>query len=271
MPRIGLSFAEVAAAFEKILTAGEQPTAEKVHELLGKGSIPSIQKFLNQIFEQSRLDLISSETPEPSQPAIENRNELPHDLLTSTETPVQVEEIAPLHISSEELSRETASLEPRAETSASSETSTDNEGAHTGHNKKFKRERFNRHSNNQGSHNQHASQNRQVEFEEAVETPLEQLPEQTLIIKIRRLESILLKEQMRREVAERIMDETKEYADSIKEQVAQRINDLRQNMDIVIEQLKAQLREQKQNFDQDLKFYQEELSKANEKIASMMK
>ena len=105
----------------------------------------------------------------------------------------------------------------------------------------------------------------------AAEKPLEELADDTLVAKIRRLESILLKEQMRRDVAERIMIETKDYADTIKEQVSQRINDLRQNMDEVIEQLKTQLREQKHNDDQDLKYYQEQLSKANEKIASLAK
>jgi len=78
----------------------------------------------------------------------------------------------------------------------------------------------------------------------------------------------IIKEQMRHEVAECITLETKNYADSIKEQVSQRINELKQNMDIAAKQLKTQLREQKQNFDQDLKYYQEQVSKANEKLAS---
>ena len=128
-----------------------------------------------------------------------------------------------------------------------------------------KRERFNSNSNAN-------SNNTRLEFEAPPEeAPLESLSDETLIGKIRRLESILMKEQMRREVAERIMIDTKDYADSIKEQVSQRINDLKQNMDLIIEQLGVQLREQKQNFDQDLKYYQEQLSKANEKIASQVK
>jgi len=96
---------------------------------------------------------------------------------------------------------------------------------------------------------------------------LEQQSEEQLVTKIRQLESILSKEEMRREVAERITLETKDYADSIKEQVSQRINELKQNMDLVVEQLKTQLREQKQNFEQDLEHYQKQLAKANEALA----
>ena len=89
---------------------------------------------------------------------------------------------------------------------------------------------------------------------------------EALVIKIRRLESTLLKEQARRETAEKIALETKDYADMIKEQVAHRINDLRQNMDLVIEQLKTQLREQKQSYADDLKSYQDQINKANQSL-----
>ena len=46
MARIGINVAEVAAAFEKLLTQGEQPTAEKIQSFLGKGTAPVIQKHL---------------------------------------------------------------------------------------------------------------------------------------------------------------------------------------------------------------------------------
>ncbi len=247
MARIGINFAEVAAAFEKLLTQGEQPTAEKIHALLEKGTIPVIQKHLNHIFEQSRLDLIQPDAQEPAN--VQNHNEPPAEInveLTSltNDIPVAPQEVSP--------------QEPTVSPNASvAEETTDKD-------RRFnRRDRFN---------NRHNHQNRAVELEEPIaEKPLEELSDDTLITKIRRLESILMKEQVRREVAERIMIETKDYADTIKEQVAQRINDLRQNMDEVIEQLKTQLREQKHNYDQDLKYYQEQLSKANEKLAGSLK
>lgn len=254
MPRVSLNSAEVAAAFEKLLISGEQPTAEKIHELLGKGTLPAIQNRLNEIFEQSRMDLLSI-------PTTENQSALPADLLNpAPEAPTPVE--VPAAIVSEPV----IAIEIPPMTA---EQPSDNNPSQNG--RKFKRERFTR-QNNGGHNNNNGNQNnRHSEFEEPVEVSLENLSEETLAIKIRRLESFLLKEQMRREVAERIAEETRDYAESIKEQVAQRINDLRQNMDIIIEQLKVQLREQKQNFDQDLNYYQEQLAKANEKIASLVK
>lgn len=272
MPRVGLSFAEVAAAFEKLLTQGEQPTAERIHELLGKGTVSGIQKYLTQIFEQSRLDLVTQADDQPKH--VDNHNALSGDLLA----PPLGQEVepapAPVEIPQEEPVKEPTppqevpNIEPaviptQEPTEIPFENPSENAQGRDGK-RNFKRDRFN--------NNRHSHGSRQSELEEApIEIPLEDLPDETLVAKIRRLESILLKEQMRREVAERIMMDTQDYADLIKEQVSQRINDFRQNMDVVIEQLQTQLREQKQAFDQDLTYYQEQLSKANEKIASLTK
>jgi flagellar biosynthesis GTPase FlhF len=105
---------------------------------------------------------------------------------------------------------------------------------------------------------------------EIIEAPIESLSEENLAIKVRRLESMLLKEQARREASERTALETQTYADSIKEQVSERISDTRQTMEIVIEQLKHQLKEQKQNYETDLKFYREQLEKANKKLTELL-
>lgn len=244
MARVGLNFVEVAAAFEKLLSQGEQPTPEKILEFLGRGTLPVIQKHLQHIMDQSRLDLI---TQEERTPAAVNPEPIVHVAPSvQTEPTVTIEAPTPAATSEKPASSESAAPGKRV----------------------FKRDRFaNRNNNNNGSH-----QTKPMEFEEiAVEAPLEQLSEETLVTKVRRLESILMKEQLRRESAEKIMVDTKDYAESIKEQVGQRINDLRENMALVVEQLKTQLREQKQNFDQDLKYYQEQLSKANEKIATLIK
>jgi hypothetical protein len=56
----------------------------------------------------------------------------------------------------------------------------------------------------------------------------------------------------------------------IKDQVAQRINELKQTMDESINQLKAEAKSIKQQSDEDLKFYREQLEKANNKIISMV-
>lgn len=256
MPRISISLPEVAAAFEKLLSQGEQPTAEKIQSLLNKGTIAAIQKHLKQIAEQSRLDLVMhTEKPaDITEPKTEP--EVTPVVISATQTANGNIVTAPAVQPAEPVIESTADAEAQASPSQD-----------PAHPKRFnKRERFTNHRHNHSSH-----QGKAFEFEEVIETPLENLSEETLIAKIRRLESSLIKEQMRREVSERIAEETKDYAESIKEQVGQRINELRENMDIVIEQLKTQLREQKQNFDQDLKYYQEQLSKANEKIADLLK
>ena len=244
MPRISLSFAEVSAAFEKLLTHGEQPTAEKIQALLGKGNLAGIQKFLVEILAQSRSDLTAKQGEEEPSHAPKEPLAPPAPTETSAEPSL-------------ELTTKDSHQEGEVHPTPSSQR------------RLVKRERFTRHPHSPP----HSSQNhsRHIEVEEVAEPSLEQLSDEVLTIKIRRLESSLMKEQMRREMAERIMEETREYADSIKEQVSQRINDLRQTMDLVIEQLKTQLREQKQSFDQDLKLYQDHLNKANEKIVSLLK
>jgi Plasmid replication region DNA-binding N-term len=105
---------------------------------------------------------------------------------------------------------------------------------------------------------------------EIIEPPLESLSEDKLIIKVRRLESMLLKEQARREASERVALDTQTYADNIREQVSERISEMRQSMELVIEQLKQQLKEQKQNYELDLKFYREQMEKANKKLAELL-
>jgi hypothetical protein len=111
-------------------------------------------------------------------------------------------------------------------------------------------------------------------FDEPKETcqpeRLEDLDDNALIIKIRRLETLLSKEQSRREAAEKMAEEAKEYADIIKEQIGQRVADLKQSMEVIINQLKAEAREMKHNADSDLKFYREQLQKANVKILSLL-
>ena len=63
--------------------------------------------------------------------------------------------------------------------------------------------------------------------------------------------------------------EAKEYSSVIKEQVAQRINELKLSMEEQINQLKAEAKELKLQADDDLKFYREQLDKANKKIIAM--
>lgn len=93
--------------------------------------------------------------------------------------------------------------------------------------------------------------------------------EQDSNIKIKKLQSALLKEQTRRDVAEKMAREAKVYADLIKEQFTQRISDLKENMESQISFLNNQIRNLEQSSEKDLAYYRELLDKANKKIISL--
>lgn len=236
MARIIVSLAEVAAAFEKLLTQGSAPSASNIQSFLGKGTEAQIQKHIDTLIEQSKRDV---QVPLALEPA-------PAEAAPATQPPPPTEQRRPQFQVKKFERRENKN--PR--------------NSNHPHQK-------NNHNNASGN-NYHRPIEDEVVYQDlqepVAEVPLESLTTEQLVIKIRRMESILLKEQARRETAERIAIETKDYADSIKEQVAHRINDLRQSMDVVLEQLKAELREQKQAYAEDLKFYDAALQKANEKL-----
>jgi hypothetical protein len=87
-----------------------------------------------------------------------------------------------------------------------------------------------------------------------------------LVAKVRRLESILNKEVSRRERADLMARDAKEYAEAVKAQIGSRINDIRQSMEITIDSLQAQLKALRENAEKDLRFYREALQKAHSKL-----
>lgn len=95
---------------------------------------------------------------------------------------------------------------------------------------------------------------------------LEQMTQRELLQQVRRLESILYKEQMRRESAVMLAQEAKQYADAIKEQVARRVQDVQQTMQATVQQLQLEIKIAKKQAEEDLLFYREQLQKANDKL-----
>jgi len=85
-------------------------------------------------------------------------------------------------------------------------------------------------------------------------------------IKIRKLHSALIKEQARREVAEKIAQESKSYSETIKEQVAQRINELKESLESEVAFLNGQIRKLKKESETDIDYYRDQLDKANNKL-----
>ena len=264
MSRATISAAEVRVAFEKLLSQAIEPNAQSIHDLLQKGSVAVIQKHLTTLVQASKHDLLSdlpaSETPAP-------QNSSPRE----EPAPVVAAPAAAQGVTVE--IKPALSAEPRpAAPNNNGQKRPQFQVKKPQQQNQQRREGQPNHHNHQQNHANHHQQPHQNEpaydYEPAPEAPLESLSSEALIIKIKRLESSLLKEQARRETAEKIALETKDNADTIREQVAHRINDLRQNMDLVIEQLKTQLREQKQNYAQDLKQYQDQINLANHALLS---
>ncbi len=269
-PRPTTQAVEVRAAFEKLLTQGQEPSAQNIRELLQKGGIATIQKHIDSIIQESKQDLLSGINPIESAPVptsspavtVEVKPALtpkpaPVVAATTNPAPTQQSQAQPTQKRPQFQVKKPQQQQQQQQQRREPHQNQNNHNTHHNH-------QHNQHHN----HNQQPNQNQHFDYEPTPEVPLESLSAEALIIKIRRMESTLLKEQARRETAEKIALETKDYADMIKEQVAHRINDLRQNMDLVIEQLKTQLREQKQNYANDLKTYQDQINQANQALLS---
>ncbi len=266
MSRPAINAAEVRAAFEKLLSQGAEPTAQNIRELLQKGGVASIQKHIEGIMQESKQDLLSGIHPEadvkttPTPPPVQAVTQAVTVEVKPALTRAPTLAVAPALVVTEH-----TPPQPTHNHNAQQQTQKRPQFQAKKPQQQQRREPQSQ-QNNQHNHPQHHHQNQHIDYEPTPEAPLESLSAEALIIKIKRLESSLLKEQARRETAEKIALETKDYADLIKEQVAHRINDLRQNMDLVIEQLKTQLREQKQSYADDLKSYQTQINKANQEL-----
>ncbi|MCF6767183.1 DNA-binding protein [Thiotrichales bacterium 19S11-10] len=90
-------------------------------------------------------------------------------------------------------------------------------------------------------------------------------------IKIRRLHAALVKEQSRREAAEQIARETKIYASMIKDQINQRIHDVKESLEEQIIFLKNQIKTLKKESEENLLYYREKLNKANQALEDKLK
>lgn len=278
MARIEITPSEVAAAFEKLIAQNEAPSAENIQKLLGKSTVPVIQGHIQTLIQNSNADLLSQHLPHPASaqeqaPSSQRTEDAPLFAQAPTENSpsmlappiVQIPPSKPPTPTPNNI-EEKIILSPRKQGPAPKKTSPQHslaESRHLRHGPTKQKQKAPQHADSPFP--QDLSQ-QNFDYEATPEPPLESLSKEQLLVKVKRLESFLLKEQSRRETADRIAIETKDYADKIKEQVAQRINDLRQNMDVVVEQLKAELREQKQAFAEDLKFYQTHLNQANHKL-----
>ena len=108
----------------------------------------------------------------------------------------------------------------------------------------------------------------QVDFKPLSTLDLAQLDKKDLIIMVRKLQSILTRENNRTETAEKLSREANNYAQELKEQVGLRINELKESMSVQIVQLQNQMQEFKQQAGEDLNYYRKQLEKASAKLSS---
>ena len=88
-------------------------------------------------------------------------------------------------------------------------------------------------------------------------------------IKIKKLYAALVKEQIRRETAEKISKEAKNYVDTMKAQAKQRISDVRDSLEGQIAFLSGQIRQLKRESEASLDHYRDQLEKANIHLAEL--
>jgi hypothetical protein len=108
------------------------------------------------------------------------------------------------------------------------------------------------------------------EQEVVVSENLETMSENQLATKIRQLESMLNKEQSRTEAAEKMAQEAKQYAEIIKAQAGLRVAEVKQSMEVLITQLRSESEVVKNTADENLRYYREQLEKANNLILNLI-
>lgn len=99
---------------------------------------------------------------------------------------------------------------------------------------------------------------------------LQGLDKEQLKVKVLQLETLLLKEQSRRESAEAMARDLRDYADILRGEVGRRMDDMERSFQRTIDELKAETRQLKANATDDLKFYRDALEKANAKITELL-
>jgi len=263
MSQPGVSYKRVVEAIEQVAESGQRVTSARVREVLGGGNPQAISKFVKLWQEQKIAEIQNEHSGSPKQQPLDLEEPNPSD----DEKPSPQKETTPVAKSKSsdnnkptsqkkttpvaESKPKDASMNKRASTSVDSPQNKPSSSVESA----------------PRADKRHVSFKEEEQF---ITKPLESMTNDELTITIRRLQSALAKEEIRRETALKMASEAKEYAAAIKDQVAQRINELKQTMEESINQLKAEAKSIKQQSDEDLRFYREQLEKANNKIISMV-
>ena len=259
MPRVGLNYEQVVRVIRDLENRGEKPTINRVRAELGSGSPNTISQFIKQWRQEQG---IPSTEESVGKPAIAK----PQAHVADIEV-VEVGALTPEKHTPE--ARKAPSDEPSTEHQTNANPRQGQHKSHQGGRRIFNK-RNNHHQNrrqNQHHHN-HSSHSAEpaADYEMLSLERLEKMSQADLVKHVKRLESILYKEQVRRESCEKMANEAAHYAEVIKEQVAHRINDLKESTEMTIAQLKLEAQQAREQAEKDLLFYRQQLDKANQRL-----
>lgn len=289
-----ITYEEVVQVLNSLQATGKKITIANVKEALdGRGSPMTISKYLKTWRNEGKLSEAQGAATAKPTPGrmIKEETLVPASKPNTQDDEDESEQDARVSSLNEQ---ETPSLFAHDETSEQSVAQQQmppkknfrhkEKGDNRHHNA---RERFRRHERNdhkpmQAERQEYQPVERQPKYDDIAEqitsafgeyyqiSNLDSLDEQALKMNIRRLETCLNKEQSRRDAAEKMAREAKEYAEIIKEQIAHRINDLQAMMDVQINQLKSEINELREQSEADLDYYRRQLNKANDKLLNQM-
>ena len=222
----GLSYQEVVNAINKIIQQQEKPSVNKIHQLIGYGSLTTISKYFKQ---WKSLDSMQSTLKLQSQSCFDTMKVSDGDSSVKQKTPINST------INNKRQNRKVAEInDPIVQSLITGSINL--------------------------SHDILNSMSE--EWGVILHEPNEE-------IKIKKLYSALIKEQIRREIAETISKEAKNYADTMKAQATQRISDVRNSLEGQIAFLNGQIRQLKHESEVSLDHYRDQLEKANAHLAEL--
>ncbi|MBK2124465.1 DNA-binding protein [Fangia hongkongensis] len=233
MARPGLSYDDIVNAINTLIASGNKPTINSIRETIGRGSPTTISKF----FKQWKDAQEGQPTPQ-------------------VETQPQAELEIDIQLPEKEPEQKPVSFEAKVENKAPRPQNTPSSDLND--------------PIIQALISSSESFSNDILMSMSDEWDVI-LNESDTEIKVRKLYAALVKEQTRRETAEKIAKEAKVYADVIKEQTTQRISDLRDSLESQIAFLNGQIRQLKRESETHLEYYRTQLEKANLAIAALKK
>jgi len=288
---------EVSQLAKDLIAQGEKPTIGRVRELLGnRGSPNVISRFLKEWRDgeiasiqgtQPKVEVKVEPLPEvklPNPPALPKMDP-PKVQIETKEPPLKIQVPPPVTPPPVSLAPSQASI-PRqggSQQAQNGQAQPQQRGAQAQKPPQAQRLAGHPHPSRPNHHHAPKQQQQQHSQQSLKDRPfiapeddvadiyasenLETLSREQLVAKVRRLESILNKEQFRRENADSMARDAKEYAESLKAQISARISDVRHTMEVTIDQLHAQLKFMREMMEKDLRYYREHLQKAEQKLA----